>query len=214
MLNKVRRVQCGVVVGLVVLTAIVPAFGQRQKVAVCIQAAVPVPPAQLEILKSFASQRCAVIADVEVCSAGELMYAQRFTNTYIGNSISVDGMRKLAQTLDADHIVIFRIVRWENQLSFKPERSLLLVGATSFFDSSLKLLTSPLGLLFGFEKEATVALFATVFSPSGDVEFTTIVTYADRPLFSLITADQLEAAKRAIEAALFQLTGVLWTIIP
>jgi len=190
-----------------VLTAIVPAFGQR--VVVCIQAAAPVPPAQLEILKSFANQRCAVIADVEVCSTGELMYAQRFTNTYVGNSISVNGMRRLAQTLDADHIVIFRIVRWENQLSFKPEWSLLLVGATSFFDSSLKLLASPLGILFGLEKEATVALFATVFSPSGDVEFTTMVTYADQPLFSLFTADPLEAAKRAIEAALFQLTVAL-----
>jgi len=209
MLNKARSVQCGIVVGLMVLTAIVPAFGQRQRVVVCIQAAAPVPPAQLEILKSFANQRCAVIADVEVCSTGELMYAQRFTNTYVGNSISVDGMRKLAQTLDADHIVLFRIVRWENQLSFKPERSLLLVGATSLFDSSLKLLASPLGLLFGLEKEATVALFATVFSPSGDVEFTTMVTYADQSLFSLITADPLEAAKRAIETALFQLTVAL-----
>jgi len=209
MLNKARSVQCGIVVGLMVLTAIVPAFGQRQRVVVCIQAAAPVPPAQLEILKSFANQRCAVIADVEVCSTGELMYAQRFTNTYVGNSISVDGMRKLAQTLDADHIVLFRIVRWENQLSFKPERSLLLVGATSFFDSSLKLLASPLGLLFGLEKEATVALFATVFSPSGDVEFTTMVTCADQPLFSLLTADPLEAAKRAIETTLFQLTVAL-----
>lgn len=209
MSNKARSVQCGVVVGLMVLTAIVPAFGQRQRVAVCIQAAAPVPSAQLEILKSFANQRCAVIADVEVCSTGELMYAQRFTNTYVGNSISVNGMRRLAQTLDADHIVIFRIVRWENQLSFKPEWSLLLVGATSFFDSSLKLLASPLGILFGLEKEATVALFATVFSPSGDVEFTTMVTYADQPLFSLFTADPLEAAKRAIETALFQLTVAL-----
>jgi len=209
MSNKARSVQCGVVVGLMVLTAIVPAFGQRQKVAVCIQAAAPVPSAQLEILKSFASQRCAVIADVEVCSTGELMYAQRFTNTYVGNSISVNGMRRLAQTLDADYIVIFRIVRWENQLSFKLERTLLLVGATSFFDSSLKLLASPLGILFGLEKEATVTLFATVFSPSGDVEFTTMVTYADQPLFSLITADTLEAAKRAIETALFQLTVAL-----
>lgn len=209
MSNKARSVQCGVVVGLMILTAIVPAFGQRQRVAVCIQAAAPVPSAQLEILKSFANQRCAVIADVEVCSTGELMYAQRFTNTYIGNSISVNGMRRLAQTLDADYIVIFRIVRWENQLSFKPEWSLLLVGATSFFDSSLKLLASPLGILFGLEKEATVALFATVFSPSGDVEFTTMVTYADQSLFSLITADPLEAAKRAIETALFQLTVAL-----
>lgn len=209
MSNKARSVQCGVVVGLMVLTAIVPAFGQRQRVVVCIQAAAPVPPAQLEILKSFANQRCAVIADVEVCSTGELMYAQRFTNTYVGNSISVNGMRRLAQTLDADHIIIFRIVRWENQLSFKPEWSLLLVGATSFFDNSLKLLASPLGILFGLEKEATVALFATVFSPSGDVEFTTMVTYADQPLFSLITADPLEAAKRAIETALFQLTVAL-----
>lgn len=209
MSNKARSVQCGVVVGLMILTAIVPAFGQRQRVAVCIQAAAPVPSAQLEILKSFANQRCAVIADVEVCSTGELMYAQRFTNTYIGNSISVNGMRRLAQTLDADHIVIFRIVRWENQLSFKPEWSLLLVGATSFFDSSLKLLASPLGILFGLEKEATVALFATVFNPSGDVEFTTMVTYADQSLFSLITADPLEAAKRAIETALFQLTVAL-----
>jgi len=209
MSNKARSVQCGVVVGLMVLTAIVPAFGQRQRVAVCIQAAAPVPSAQLEILKSFASQRCAVIADVEVCSTGELMYAQRFTNTYVGNSISVNGMRRLAQTLDADYIVIFRIVRWENQLSFKLERTLLLVGATSFFDNSLKLLASPLGILFGLEKEATVTLFATVFSPSGDVEFTTMVTYADQPLFSLITADTLEAAKRAIETALFQLTVAL-----
>jgi hypothetical protein len=180
-----------------------------QKVAVFVQAAAPVPAADLEVLKNYAIQRCALIAGVDVCTSGELMYAQRFTNTYVGNSLTVDGLRRLAQTLDAHHIMILRIVRWENRISYKPERSLLLLGATSFLDSSLQLLISPLGLLFGIDKEATVAVLATVFSPNGDVEFSTTVTYADQPLLSLLTADPVEAAKGAIDSALYQVAVAL-----
>jgi len=50
-----------------------------------------------------------------------------------------------------------------------------------------------------------VSVFATVFNPSGDIEFTTTVTNEDKPLLSLLTADPLEAAKKAIDAALYQL---------
>lgn len=180
-----------------------------QKVAVFVQAAAPVPAADLELLKNYAAQRCAIIAGVEVSTPGELMYAQRLTNTYVGNTITVDGMRRLAQTLNADHIVIIRLVRWENRISYKPERSLLLLGAASFLDTSLQLLISPIGILFGIDKEATVALFASVFNPTGDVEFSTSVTYADQPLLSLLTADPLEAAKGAVDAALYQMAVAL-----
>jgi hypothetical protein len=61
----------------------------------------------------------------------------------------------------------------------------------------------------GIEKEATVALFATVFSSQGDVEFSTTVTYKDHPLLSLLTADPVEAAKGAIDSALYQLAVAL-----
>jgi hypothetical protein len=54
-----------------------------------------------------------------------------------------------------------------------------------------------------------VALLATVFSPRGDIEFSTTTTYADRPLLSLLTADPLEAAKGAIDSALYQLAVAL-----
>ena len=197
------------VVFVLILTALVPLYANAQKVAVCVQAAAPVPSEELEILKNYANQRCSMIASVQVCSPGEVMYAQRSTSTYLGNSVSAEGLRKLAQALDADHVIVFRIVRWENELSFRPERSLLLVGATSFLDDSVKLLASPMGLLFGLEKRATVAVFATVFSPSADVEFTTMVTYADQPLFSLLTADPLEAAKRALDQAMYQVAVAL-----
>lgn len=180
-----------------------------QKVAVFVQAAAPVPAHDLELLKNYAIQRCAVIAGCDVSTSGELMYAQRLTNAYVGSSITVDGMRRLAQTLDVDHVVILRLVRWENRISYKPERSLLLLGATSFLDTSIQLLISPLGLLFGIDKEATVALLATVFNPRGDIEFSTTVTYADQPLLSLLTADPLEAAKGAIDSALYQLAIAL-----
>ena len=207
MLKRIQSIASWTVVVSLILGIGFGAVGQ--KVAVFVQAAAPVPAADLELLKSYASQRCAVIAGVEVATPGELMYAQRLTNTYVGNSITVDGMRRLAQALDAHHIVILRLVRWENRISYKPERSLLLLGATSFLDSSLQLLISPLGLLFGLDKEATVAILATVFNPRGDVEFSTTVTYVDRPLLSLLTADPLEAAKGAIDSALYQVAVAL-----
>ena len=207
MLKRIRSIASWTVVVSLILGIGLGAVGQR--VAVFILAAAPVPAADLELLKNYANQRCAVIAGVEVATSGELMYAQRLTNTYVGNSITVDGMRRLSQTLDAHHIVILRLVRWENRISYKPERSLLLLGATSFLDASLQVLISPLGLLFGIDKEATVAILATVFSPRGDVEFSITVTYADHPLLSLLTADPLEAAKGAIDSALYQVAVAL-----
>ena len=209
MYRKTQGVMCGVIILLVIAIAAIPVFGQRQKIAVFLQAAVPVSAGQLEILRNFANQSCSIVTGAGVCSAGELMYAQRLTGTYIGNSISLEGMRKLAQTLDADHIIVFRVVRWQDKISFKPERSLLLFGVTSFLNPSLQLLTSPLGLLFGLDKEATVGFFVTVFSPTGDIEFTTTVTATDRPLFSLLTADPMEAAKKAIENAFYQVAVAL-----
>jgi hypothetical protein len=208
-MNKARCLLCAVVVGLVVVMGGVCGLGQRQRVAVFVQAAAPIASADLEYVKGYASQRCAAIGGVDVISLGELVYAQRATNFYLGNSISPEGLTKLAGYLDATHIVVFRIVRWEDSISFKPERSLLILGATSFADASLKLLLSPLGLLFGLDKEATVALFATVFGPSGEIQFSTYATYVDRPLFSLLTADPVEAAKRAIDDALYQLAVAL-----
>jgi hypothetical protein len=184
-------------------------FGQGQKLAVFVQSAAAIPTADLDVVKNYASQQCSIITGANVCSQGELMHAQRVTSTYVGNSITVEGMRQLASTLAADHIVIIRIVRWETKISYKPERSLLLLAATSFLDTSLQILISPLGLFLGIEKEATVAVFATVFSPQGDVEFTTTVTFEDRPLFSLLTADPVEAARGAIDTALYQLAVAL-----
>ena len=209
MLKRTYRSLSCAIVGILIVIVAVNCFGQGQKLAVFVQSAAAVPTADLELIKNYASQRCAIITGDNVCSQGELMYAQRVTNTYIGNSITVEGMRRLAATLAVDHIIIIRVIRWEKQLSYKPERSLLLLGATYFLDISLQILFTPLGLFLGIDKEATVAIFATVFSPQGDVEFTTSVTYKDRPLFSLLTADPVEAAKRAIDTALFQLAVAL-----
>ena len=209
MMNRVRGVVAIVVVLIIVASVAISGFGQRQKVAVFVQAAAPVPASDLEIIRNYAYQRCSVITGTSVCTQGELMYAQRLTNTYVGNSITVEGMRQLAQVLGVNHVIILRVVRWENELSYKPERSLLLLGATSFLNTSFQLLISPLGLLIGIEKEATVALFATVFSPQGNVEFSTTVTYEDHPLLSLLTADSVEAAKGAIDSALYQLAVAL-----
>jgi len=209
MVNRIRGIASGVVVVVLLLLIAVGGVGQRQKVALFVQAAAPVPSPDLEILKNYAIQRCSLITGASVSTQGELMYAQRLAGTYVGNSITVEGMRRLAQMLAVDHIIILRIISWRNQVSYKPERSLLLLGATSFLDASLQILISPLGLLLGIEKEATVALFATVFSPQGDVEFTTTATYKDHPLFSLLTADPVEAAKGAIDTALYQVAVAL-----
>ncbi len=209
MMNRLRGVVSIVVVLIAVALIAIGGFGQRQKVAVFVQAAVPVSASDLEIIRNYATQRCSVITGANISTQGELMYAQRLTNTYIGNSITIEGMRQLARALGVNHIVILRVVRWEKEISYKPERSLLLLGATSFLNTSLQFLISPLGLLMGLEKEATVALFATVFSPRGDVEFSTMVTYKDHPLLSLLTADPVEAAKGAIDSALYQLAVAL-----
>ena len=209
MLKQTNRSISFAIACMIVAFAAMSCFGQAQKLAVFVQSAAAVPTADLDLIKNYAAQNCSIITGGNVCSQGELMHAQRLTNTYVGNSITVEGMRQLASALAVDHIVILRIVRWETQIEYKPERSLLLLAATSFLDTSLQLLISPVGLLLGIEREATVAIFATVFSPRGDVEFTTTVTHTDRPLFSLLTADPVEAAKRAIDNALYQLAVAL-----
>jgi hypothetical protein len=209
MLDRTRGIiRCVAVVLLVVALAAATAQG-RDRVALFMQAGAAVPTADLELVRNYAAQRCSIVSGGETCSQGDLMLAQRAANAYIGNSLTVDGLQRLAATLGADHIVIMRIVSWENEITYRPERSLLLLGATSFLDTSLQLLISPLGILFGIERKASVSLFATVFNPRGDVEFTTTVSAEDRPLFSLLTADPVEAAKKAIEAALYQMVVTL-----
>jgi hypothetical protein len=208
MLDRTRVIARCVAVVLLVVALGAVAQG-RDRVALFVQAAAAVPTADLELVRNYAAQQCSVISGGETCSQGDLMLAQRAANAYIGNSLTVDAVQRLASNLGADHIVILRIVSWENDITFRPERSLLLLGATSFLDTSLKLLISPLGLLFGMERKASVSLFATVFSPRGDVEFTTTVSADDRPLFSLLTADPVEAAKKAVDAAMYQIVVVL-----
>jgi hypothetical protein len=199
-----------VVIGLAVVVACVtPCLGQGGRVAVFVQAAAPVPAADLELIRAYASQQCASIAAAKVSSSGEVMYAQRATSTYVGNSLSVEGLQRLAATLGVEYVIIYRIVRWENQISFRPERSLVMLGASSLFGATWQLLATPLGLLLGLEKEATVGLFATVLTASGGIRFTTSVTRTDRPLLSLLTADPVEAAKRAIQAATYELAIAL-----
>jgi hypothetical protein len=193
----------------VVVACVTPCLGQGGRVAVFVQAAAPVPAADLELIRAYASQQCASIAAAKVSSSGEVMYAQRATSTYVGNSLSVEGLQRLAATLGVEYVIIYRIVRWENQISFRPERSLVMLGASSLFGATWQLLATPLGLLLGLEKEATVGLFATVLTASGGIRFTTSVTRTDRPLLSLLTADPVEAAKRAIQAATYELAIAL-----
>jgi hypothetical protein len=197
------------VVAVVIVATVALGCSARPKVAVFLQAAAAVPTADLEILRNYASQRCSVVAGCDVNTQGDLMLAQRLTGSYVGNSMTVEGMQRLAEALNADHVVILRIIQWESQISYRPERSLVLLGATSFLDTTLQILISPLGLLFGIDKVATVGMFVSVFSPKGDIEFTTSVTCEDRPLFSLLTADPVEAAKDAIDAALYQVAVAL-----
>ncbi|MDD4904382.1 MAG: hypothetical protein PHX77_07790 [Candidatus Bipolaricaulis sp.] len=208
MSDRTRRTARWIVVVAIVATAAL-GCSARPRVAVFLQAAAAVPTADLEILRNYASQRCSVVAGCDISTQGDLMLAQRLTGSYVGNSITVEGMRRLAAALNVDHVVILRIVQWDSQISYRPERSLVLLGATSFLDTTLQILVSPLGLLFGIDKTATVGLFVSVFSPAGDVEFTTSVTREDRPLFSLLTADPVEAAKEAIDAALYQVAVAL-----
>ncbi|MCX6101288.1 MAG: hypothetical protein NTV92_07695 [Candidatus Bipolaricaulota bacterium] len=198
MLDRTRVIARCVAVVLLVVALGAVAQG-RDRVALFVQAAAAVPTADLELVRNYAAQQCSVISGGETCSQGDLMLAQRAANAYIGNSLTVDAVQRLASNLGADHIVILRIVSWENDITFRPER----------LDTSLKLLISPLGLLFGIERKASVSLFATVFSPRGDVEFTTTVSADDRPLFSLLTADPVEAAKKAVDAAMYQIVVVL-----
>jgi len=209
MRNRARNAVGGFIVLLLLLMLGIGGLGQSYKVAVFVQAAAPVPASDLEILKNYAAQRCSIVTGAQVATQGELLYAQRLTGVYVGNSITVEGMRHLAQTLGVDHIIILRLVRWESKISYKPERSLLLLGATSFLDTSLQILISPLGLMLGIEKEATVGVFASVFSPQGDVKFTTTATHTDHPLFSLLTADPVEAAKGAVDSTLYQMAVAL-----
>ena len=205
---KMRLMSVWVAVGVILLLVAIPAMGQRT--AIFVQAAAPVPSQDMQLLQAYAEQHGALITGTQVCSTGEIMHAQRITNTYVGDNLSVAGVRRLANALNADHIIIFRIVRWEDQISFQPARSLLVLGATSLTsDSSLKLLLSPIGILIGLQKQATVALFATVFNPDGSIVFTTSVISTDQPFLSIITADPLVAAKHAIDKALYQLTVAL-----
>jgi len=209
MRNRLRNAVGGIIVLGLTLMLGIGAVSQGYKVAVFVQAAAPVPASDLEILKNYAAQRCAIVTGAQVASQGDLLYAQRLTGVYVGNSITVQGMRSLAQTLGVDHIVILRVIQWESKISYKPERSLLLLGATSFLDASLQVLISPLGLMLGIEKEATVGVFASVFSSQGDVKFTTTATYKDHPLFSLLTADPVEAAKGAVDSTFYQMAVAL-----
>jgi hypothetical protein len=209
MVDRTRAVaRCVAVVFLIVALAAV-AVHAREKVALFVQAAAAVPTADLELVRNYAAQRCSVVSGGDTCSQGDLMLAQRAANAYVGNSLTVDALQRLSSALGADHIVILRILTWENDISYRPERSLLLLGATSFLNTTLQLLISPIGLLFGIDRTASVSLFATVFNSRGDVEFTTTVSADDRPLLSLLTADPVEAAKKAVDAALYQIVVAL-----
>ncbi len=177
---------------------------QGQKVAVFIQPATAVPASDAQQLSLYANRRAKVITGNEVCSIGEVMDAQRSTGTYVGDRMSVQGMRRLAQTLAVDHLIVLRIVRWDDEMSFKPERALLVLAAASLVGSSIRVLASPLGLLFGLEKEPTVGLLATVYNAAGDVEFSTGVVCKDDPPLSLLNADIVNAAKKAVNEALYQ----------
>jgi hypothetical protein len=209
MIDRTRAIaRCVAVVLLAMVLGAAMAQG-RERVALFVQAAAAVPTADLELVRNYAAQQCSVISGGITCSEGDLMSAQRTANAYIGSSLTVDGLQRLASVLSADHIVILRFVTWENEISYRPERSLLLLGATSFLNTSLQLLISPLGLLFGLERKATVSLIATVFDSRGNVEFTTSASADDSPLLSLLTADPVEAAKKAVDAALYQIVVTL-----
>ncbi len=209
MLDRTRAIAgCVAVVLLAVVLGAVATQG-RERVALFVQAAAAVPTADLELVRNYAAQQCSIISGGDTCSEGDLMLAQRAANAYIGNSLTVDAVQRLASVLGADHIVILRIVTWDNEIAYRPERSLLLLGATSFLNTSLQLLITPLGLLFGLERKATVSLFATVFDSRGNVNFTTSVSADDSPLLSLLTADPVEAAKKAVDAALYQIVVTL-----
>jgi len=209
MLDRTRAIAgCVAVVLLAVVLGAVATQG-RERVALFVQAAAAVPTADLELVRNYAAQQCSIISGGDTCSEGDLMLAQRAANAYIGNSLTVDAVQRLASVLGADHIVILRIVTWDNEIVYRPERSLLLLGATSFLNTSLQLLITPLGLLFGLERKATVSLFATVFDSRGNVNFTTSVSADDSPLLSLLTADPVEAAKKAVDAALYQIVVTL-----
>ncbi len=185
------------------------AFPQGESVAVFVQAAAAVPSADLEYLFNYAVQRCSIVTGASVSTRGEIQLAQRRTNTYVGTSLTLSGLRNLAQTLDVDYVVIHRFVDWSDEISFRAERALLWTGFGTLLGGAVQAVLTPLGLVFGLERTATVSLFTTVFTDAGDITFTTSVVQEDRPILSLVTADPLEAAKKAIEVSTLQMAVAL-----
>jgi len=185
------------------------AFAQGESVAVFVQAAAPVPGADLEYLFSYAMQRCSIVTGAAVATRGQIQLAQRQTNTYVGTSLTLSGLRSLAQTLNVDYIVIHRFVDWSDEISFRAERALLWTGFGTLLGGLFQAALTPLGLVFGLERTATVSLFTTVFTDTGDITFTTSVVEEDCPILSLVTADPLEAAKKAIEVSTLQMAVAL-----
>lgn len=193
------------------LAAVIPwvAFAQGESVAVFVQAAAAVPGADLEYLFNYAMQRCSIVTGAAVASRGAVQLAQRQTNTYIGTSLTLSGLRSLAQALNVDYIVIHRFVQWSDEISFRAERALLWTGFGTLVGGVVQAVLTPLGLVFGLERTATVSLFTTVFTDAGDITFTTSVVEEDCPLLSLVTADPLQAAKKAIEVSTLQMAVAL-----
>lgn len=198
-----------VVVALCVTAIPWATFAQGESVAVFVQAAAAVPGADLEYLFNYAMQRCSIVTGASVSTRGEIQLAQRQTNTYVGSSLTLSGLRSLAQTLDVDYVVIHRFVDWSDEISFRAERALLWTGFGTLLGGVVQAVLTPLGLVFGLERTATVCLFTTVFTDAGDITFTTSVVQEDCPILSLVTADPLEAAKKAIEVSTLQMAVAL-----
>jgi len=121
-------------------------------------------------------------------------------------------MRELTRILKCDYLIIFRVVSWGTNISFRPERSLLLLATTVFVEflrNPMSFILNPAVTLFGVDKRATVTMAATVYDPSGKAECGIAVTHTDCPVLSVFTADPLTAAREAVDKILYQLTATL-----
>jgi len=197
---------------LVVLSLVVSGYPQGPRLAVCLEANPSISAVEFEALGDYINKHSSILTGARVCSPEDVMYAQTVTNTCIDDDISIGQMRELARILNVDHLIIFRVVCWGTNISFRPERSLLLLATTvfiRFLHNPMAFLLNPAVTLFGLDKRATVTICATVYSSSGKAEFGVAVTHTDCPVLSMLSADPLVAARKAVDKTLYQLAATL-----
>ncbi len=212
MLRGGSWVLCACATILIVLSLVVSGYSQGPRLAVYLEANPSISAVEFEALGDYINKHSPILTGAVVCSPEDVIYAQRVTNTRIDDDTSIGQMRELTRILNCDYLIIFRVVSWGTNISFRPERSMLLLATTVFVEflhNPMSFLLNPAVTLFGVDKRATVTIAATVYDPSGKAEYGIAVTHTDCPVLSVFTADLLTAAREAVDRILYQLTAIL-----